>query len=288
MADCLQAFFFENLPVRGALVHLGDSLNDLLDARGYPDALAGLLGESAAATTLIASTLKSPGRLTLQIAGNGPLRMLAMQCRDSLDFRGMALVGESWANEQRFVDVTDGARCTVTIASDNIRERYQGIVEVAGVSLAESLDHFFVTSIQVPTRFWLAAVDGQSVGLMLQVVAGHEGFVTSDDWRRLALLAETLTLDEVARYGLIGMLQRLFAEDDLRLPAQRSTRFFCECSRERAANAVKMLGEQDANEAVTEQGQLVVTCEYCGTERTFSPFDVAALFSAVAPSTTTH
>ncbi|MEM8984218.1 MAG: Hsp33 family molecular chaperone HslO [Pseudomonadota bacterium] len=288
MADALQPFFFENLPVRGALVHLGQSLDELLDDRGYPNTLLSLLGESAAATALIASTLKSPGRLTLQIAGPGPLRMLAMQCRDSLDYRGMALRGEDWSDELDYYGATDGARCTVTIASDNVQDRYQGIVEVAGLSLAESLDHFFATSIQVPTRFWLAAAGTQAIGLMLQIVAGHESFASSDDWRRLALLAETVTLDEVSRYGVIGMLQRLFAEDDLRLPAERAARFFCECSRERAANAIKMLGEQDANAAVVEQGQLVVTCEYCGTERVFAPTDVAALFSTVAPSSTKH
>ena len=291
MADKLQPFFFDALPVRGAIVHLDATLAELLNARGYPEPVQQLLGESAAAASLIAHTLKSPGRLTLQISSDGPLRMLAMQCRDTLDLRGLALVPDVAAidlSDVGFAELMTAARCSVTIASDNVRERYQGIVEVHGESLAESLNHFFAASIQVPTRFWLFTDGRTACGLQLQVLAGHDDFATSDDWHRLGLVTDTLIVTEALATPGDVLLRRLFAEDDLRLADARPARFFCECSRERAANAIAMLGEDDANAAVAEQGELNVTCEYCGTERRFGPIDVAGIFSTLPISSSTH
>ncbi len=291
MTDTLQAFYFDALPVRGAIVDLDAALTALVHERGYPAPVAGLLGESAAAASLIANTMKLPGRLTLQLSSPGPLSMLAMQCRDTLDLRGMALMRDGAAGSlaaASFADMTQAARCSVTLGSTGVNERYQGIVEVTGDSLAASLDHFFVTSVQVPTRFWLHSDGRRAVGLTLQVVAGNDDFVNSDDWYRLGLVASTVSLADTDAYGALGMLRRLFAEDDLRLPDARSVRFYCECSRERAANAVSMLGAEDANAAVAEQGELTVTCEYCGVERRFSPVDVAALFTTLPVSGRTH
>ncbi|MEO0578204.1 MAG: Hsp33 family molecular chaperone HslO [Pseudomonadota bacterium] len=291
MADKLQPFYFDALPVRGAIVRLSSSLDALLDGRGYPEPIRYLLGESAAAACLIANSMKYPGRLTLQISSGGPLRMLAMQCRDTLDLRGMALLADAedtdW-DQFNFAGLTQSARCSVTIASNNVRERYQGIVEVSGTSLAVSLDNFFARSIQVPTRFWLQSDGREAVGVVLQTVAGHDDFVASDDWHRLGLVTDTLSLAEAVHVGRIGMVRRLYAEDDLRLPDSRNVRFHCDCSRDRASNAIARLGEDDANNAVAEQGELTVTCEYCGTERRFSPVDVAAIFSTLPISSKTH
>ena len=291
MADTLLPFFFEALPVRGAIVRLERSLATLITGRGYPAFVERLLGESAAAASLIASTLKNPGRLTVQLSSDGPLRVLATQCRDSLDLRGMALLGDTQAlhgTEPAFGELLAGGRCSVTIGSDNVRERYQGIVEVHGDSMAASLDNFFATSIQVPTRFWLFADGAQALGIMLQVVAGHDTFAGSDDWHRLGLVTDTLASGEALATDPTTVLRRIFAEDDIRLAEGRDVRFHCDCSRERAARAVEMLGEADASQAVAEQGELVVTCEYCGIERRFNPVDVAQIFVTTPVSPAKH
>ena len=123
------------------------------------DLLPRLLGESAAATLMMANAMKFTGRLTLQLgSSNAPLAMLVAQARDNLEFRGTAAWAEDlperdWPPD--FATAVRGVHCRVTINSANQRERYQGIVEVAGASLADCLGNFFERSVQSPTRLVL-------------------------------------------------------------------------------------------------------------------------------------
>lgn len=277
--DIVQPFFFDDIAVRGAIVRLSASVQAVLSAQTYPQPVIAVLGESAAATSLIANSLKFTGRLTLQLRGAGPLSMLVMQSREDLKLRGMAL-SDGVADEQGFGDLASGAQCSVAIDSDNARERYQGIVEVHPESLTDSLLHFFSSSIQVPTALVLFADAGGAGGLLLQTLAGSDDVTESDDWSRLKMLLDTLSLDDFRVNSAVTLLRKVFAEDDLRLPDARPVHFHCECSREKAARAIEMLGADDAELAVTEQGSLTVSCEYCARARQFDSVDVAGIFAA--------
>ncbi len=281
--DIVQPFFFDDIAVRGAIVRLSASVQEVLSAQSYPEPIVAVLGESAAATSLIANSLKFTGRLTLQLRGPGPMSMLVMQSRENLLLRGMAL-SDGVINELGFGDLAAGAQCSVAVDSDNARERYQGIVEVQPASLTDSLLHFFSTSIQVPTAMVLFADALGAGGLLLQTLAGSDDVSQSDDWARLKILLDTISLDDFRGNSAVTLLRKVFAEDDLRLPDARPVHFHCECSREKAARAIEMLGAADAQLAVTEQGSLTVSCEYCARAREFDAVDVAAIFVAAEQS----
>lgn len=86
----VRRFLFEHLDIRGAIVGLGDSWQQMQADRDYQPSVARLLGETAAITVLIAAQLKQPGRLTLQLRGNGPIQLLVIDCNEQLQMRGMA------------------------------------------------------------------------------------------------------------------------------------------------------------------------------------------------------
>ena len=86
----VRRFLFEHLDIRGAIVHLGDAWQQMQVARDYQPTVAQLLGETGAVTALIAAQLKQPGRLTLQLRGNGPIQLMVMDCNEQLQMRGMA------------------------------------------------------------------------------------------------------------------------------------------------------------------------------------------------------
>lgn len=77
----------------------------------------------------------------------------------------------------------------------------------------------------------------------------------------------------------MDLIGKLFAEDDVRVLGSKPVVFRCRCSRPRAEEVLRMLGEEDAQEAVAEQGIVVVTCEYCGRRRSFDPIDISRVFS---------
>ena len=166
---------------------------------------------------------------------------------------------------------------------------YQGIIEVSGDSLADSLEDYYRRSAQIPTHLRLVSDRNCCGGILLQQMPGEQSPV-ADDWRRVGLLAGTLRIHDLADGLAPSLLGRLFAEDDLRVFRPREAQFRCRCSRRRSEDVLKLLGEQDTRDLLAEQGKIEVTCEYCGRTRTFDSIDISQLFTEppVGTSDTLH
>lgn len=276
-ADRLLPFVFEHLPVRGALVQLDAAWGEIVGAHDYPGPVAELLGQASAAAALIAHSLKFDGRLTLQLSGDGPVSLMVVQSTDELELRGMAQAQPA-LEPGSLAALTAPARCALTLETARRADRYQGIVDVTGETLAQCLEHYFDRSVQVESSFWLAADRRHAAGLLLQRLPESALELPEDDWRRLGLLAETLTLGELRGGAAMELLGHVFSEDDVRVFRARSPRFHCPCTRERAERALRILGRPEAEEALAEDGELVVTCEFCNRRRRFDAIDIARLF----------
>jgi molecular chaperone Hsp33 len=233
------------------------------------------LGHAAAAAGLIAQSFKFDGAITLQIQGEGDLRMLVMQCTSELEVRGMATYDQN-GDARSFGELMKNAHCAITV--DTGDRPYQGIVEIEHSSLADSLENYFARSVQVPSHVMLVSNASLSGGLLLQQMPGQYP-IDEDDWNRLGYVAATLStrdFDGVEGMDLVG---KLFAEDDVRVFSPKPVVFRCRCSRHRAEEVLRMLGETETNEVVEERGRVDVTCEYCGRQRSFDAIDVSRLFA---------
>ena len=266
-------FGFESMPVRGALIHLSRTWRRMLRDHDYDPLITETLGHAAAATGLIAQSLKFDGAITLQIQGSGILRMLVMQCTSELDLRGMASAAHGSA-AMGFADLIEKGHCAVTVDSGD--RPYQGIVDIDDTSLAASLEHYFLRSVQLPSHMALVANAEVAGGVLLQQVPGQP--IEDDDWNRLQLLAETLAIRDFDGDAGIRLIGNLFAEDDVRVYTPRAVNFRCRCSRQKTEDVLKMLGETESRETLAEQGRIEVICEYCGRQRNFDAVDVERLF----------
>ncbi|HZW60196.1 MAG TPA: Hsp33 family molecular chaperone HslO [Woeseiaceae bacterium] len=280
-SDTLIPFAFESLPVRGALVQLKKSWQRMLIGHRYRRPVRDILGHAAAASALIAQGLKFDSRITMQLSGNGPLSMLVMQCTSALELRGMAHATVAH-DDAGFAELAARANCAITVDGGAVEQPYQGIVEVTGDSLAASLEAYYARSAQIPTHLALVGESSLAGGLLLQQVP-EEGGADADDWQRLGLLARTLSARDLAAGAGIPLLAKLFAEDDLRVFRARDVVFRCRCSRQRAADVLRLLGEEDTRAACREQGRVDVTCEYCGRTRCFDEVDLGRVFAGLAP-----
>src|SRR5215204_3106869 len=88
--DYVQRFLFENLDIRGRLVCLTGAWKRMLAGRAYPDDIVSLLGHTTALNVLLGANQKGAGRVTLQVQGSGPVRLLVADCTSDLKIRGMA------------------------------------------------------------------------------------------------------------------------------------------------------------------------------------------------------
>ncbi len=284
--DRLHRFLFEQYPIRGHLVHLDASWHALIEHREYPSAIRDLLGEAVAASLLLAATIKFDGVLSLQLQGDGPVRLLLAQCTSDLGVRGLAQYRETPAGAAGFGELIGTGNLTVTLETDAEAQRYQGIVPIAGERLAASLQSYFENSEQLPTRLWLHADEQGASGMLLQKLPGGgsapqaDAAAIEDAWRRVQLIADTLRPEELRTLPDAEILRRLFNEEDVRLFEPSPVFFRCRCSRERVAGMLQGLGEAEAGSVLAERGEIEVRCDFCNRAYVFDAVDVAQLFSA--------
>lgn len=297
--DCMHRFVFEHYPIRGHLVHLDAAWRALIEHRDYPQGIRGLLGEAVAASLLLAATIKFDGVLSLQLQGDGFMHLMLAQCTSGLGVRGLARYREGGERvpaaaaeaEPRVGDLIGAGNLAVTLETDDGAQRYQGIVPISGERLAESLQGYFENSEQLPTRLWLYADAQGASGMLLQRLPGEsggsraaQGAEVDDAWRRVQLIGDTLTREELRTLTDLEILRRLFNEDDLRLFEPSPVYFRCRCSRERVAGMLQGLGEAETRSVLAERGEVEVRCDFCNRAYVFDAVDVARLFNAGATS----
>ena len=286
--DCLRRFVFEQFPIRGHLVHLDASWLALLEHRNYPEAIRDTLGEALAASVLLAATVKFDGVLSLQLQGDGPLYLMLAQCSHSLGVRGVARHRDG-VGTRNIGELAGNGNLTVTLENEDSQQRYQGIVPLIGTRLSDCLQVYFQNSEQLPTRLWLHADDKGAYGMLLQRLpqSGGTGSADAPDlaavedaWRRVQLIGETLTPQELRSLHDSEILRRLFNEDDVRVFEPAPVFFRCRCSRERVSGMLRALGEAETRSVVAEQGKVEVRCDFCNRAYVFDPIDVEQLFKS--------
>lgn len=280
--DLLHRFLFERLPVRGQLVRLDASWRATIEHHPYPRAVSDALGEVMAASVLMAGSLKFEGRLSLQFEGPGPVRLMLAQCTHRHAIRGVARHDGLPAGGAGPGGLFGGGQLAVTIEQAEGGDRYQGVVPLQEGRLSACLEQYFERSEQLPSRLMLAATPDRAAGILLQRVAtGAEAAQAEadDDWRRIGLLAATLSPAELLDTPCDGLLRRLFGEDDIRLFEGTPVFFQCSCSRERVAGILQALGAGEVHALLRERGDVEVRCEFCNRAWRFDAVDVSGLFS---------
>jgi molecular chaperone Hsp33 len=288
--DSLHRFIFEHFPIRGHLVHLDAAWRALIEHRDYPALIRDTLGEAVAASLLLAATVKFEGVLSLQLQGDGPVHLMLAQCTDGLGVRGLARYREGELTKTgRITELLGRGNLTVTLETDDAAQRYQGIVAIGGERLADVLQSYFAHSEQLPTRLWLHAdADGASGMLLQRLPAGSAAAsaahanpaAVEDAWRRLQLIGDTLTPEELRTLADQEILHRLFNEDDVRLFEPAPVYFRCRCSRERVAGMLQSLGAAEIESLLAERGAVEVNCDFCNRAYVFDAVDVTQLFNA--------
>jgi len=309
----LHKFLFEGLPVRGMLVRLTDSWQEVLrrhrEAGAYPKAVSELLGEMSAAAVLMQGNIKFNGALVLQVFGDGPVKVAVAEVQPDFGFRATATVTGEVADDvplSHMVNVNGQGRCAITLdPKDRLpgQQPYQGVVPLSGdrgeklESLAAVLEHYMLRSEQLDTKIVLAADEHIAAGLLIQRLpaTGQDNLAGSsatqaegdaigenEDYHRIATLAASLKPEELLTLDAETILHRLFWQENLlRFVPEEGVpepKFACSCSRERVAGMLRSLGIDEIESILAERGEVEVGCDFCGAHYRFDPVDAARLF----------
>jgi molecular chaperone Hsp33 len=308
MTDTLQKFMFQDMPIRGELVEISDTWRQVQAHHKYPKAVKILLGEMVAAAALLSANLKFNGAIVMQIHGDGPVRLLVVECDSELQLRATAkLAPEATVDDNahlpELVNLHGQGRFVITLdPKDKLpgQQPYQGIVPLDGDSIATVIENYMLRSEQLDTKLWLASDDDVSRGLLLQKLPGEGGTGVpgggdADAWNRIVMLGSTLRNEELLATGIQTLMHRLFWEETIRVFDAQHPRFHCSCTREKVGNMLKMLGQTEIDSALADLGMLSIDCDFCGQHYQFDKVDCAQLFATAttvdalkAPSDVKH
>ena len=300
--DLVQPFRIDPFALRGWLVRLGPTIDRILSQHAYPEPVAAMLGEAITLAVVLAGALKYDGIFTLQTKGDGPIRLIVADVSTSGALRGYAQYDEA-----KLQNALSGARMTAmlsvprllgsgyiafTVDQGEDTDRYQGIVELAGTTLAECAQHYFRQSEQIQAGIKLSVGRAghhgawRAGGLMLQRVPPEGGYgVIADDvedgWRRAMVLMSSATAAELVDPDLSPhrLLFRLFHEDGVRVFDTHSLEARCRCSRERIKGILRLFSPDELDE-MRQEGVTTVTCEFCNQSYLFDEADLDRIRAA--------
>ena len=277
--DAVHRFLLEDLDIRGSLVQLGPSWQTMAARRSYAPPVRALLGELAAVTALIGCNLKSPGRLSFQVQGHGPVSLLVMDCNENLQLRGMArsqLAVDAGAPAGGIGGLLGDGQLVLTLQMTSMQAPYQSVVPLRGETLAAIFEHYLEQSEQQPARLWLAAGAESACGLFLQKLPNAD-VLDPDGWERIEQLAATVRPDELA-LAPETLLTRLFAAENVRLYPPRPALWHCPRDEEKVRSALRAMGRAEVESILAEAAVIAVEDEICGHEYRFGAEILDELF----------
>jgi len=283
--DSLQRFLFENISIRGELTQLNKSWQAIIENHDYPPVVRDVLAQMLVAGVLLAATLKFSGRITLQIQGNGALPFVVAECSSEHAIRGLAHYNQDIQDANLKTLVGDG-QLAITLETENSGERYQSIVELVGDTVADAIEHYLVTSEQLPTRLWLSANSEVAAGLLIQTLppesVDEDNMVKTecdaDGWNRIEQLSATISDDELLTLEAHNVIHRLYHEEDVRVFQSEPVFFRCSCSSERVGSMLRSLGREEVKTMIEEQNIISIHCEFCNHPYDFDAVDAEQLF----------
>ena len=275
--DYVQRFLFENLDIRGRLVCLTGAWRRMLDGRDYPEDIAALLGHTTALNVLLGANQKGSGRVTLQVQGSGPVKLLVADCTAELQIRGMASYEKPGAASTQRSLLGDG-RLSVTLEDMKSGQLYQSLVPLEGQTLQEIFEHYLSQSEQTTAYLRLKADEGALCGLLLEKLPQADAR-DPDGWNRVCHLAETLQLDETRDAQPYDLLTRVFPEELMRVFRLYPVEYHCPYDEGKVKDMLLGLGREEVESILAEQGEIVIRNEMCNHEYRFDAKAIAELFA---------
>jgi len=249
----------------------------MLDGRDYPEHIAALLGHTTALNVLLGANQKGSGRVTLQVQGSGPVKLLVADCTAELRIRGMASYEGGFEGKSERGLLGNG-RLSVTLEDLRSGQLYQSLVPLEGETLEQIFAHYLAQSEQATAFLRLKADRGALFGLLLEKLPKADTR-DPDGWNRVCHLAGTLRLDETRDAQPYDLLTRVFPDELMRVFRLYAVEYHCPYDEGKVRDMLLGLGRQEVESILAEQGEVVIRNEMCNHEYRFDARAIAELFA---------
>ncbi len=282
--DYALPFMLDNLGVNGRLVHLSDSVTEILAKHNYPDPIARLLSELLIFVSLLGSNLKSQGIITAEIKSDkGIAKLLLVDYLFGGDIRGYCNFDRNAIihDELTFHDLIASGFLIITLDLGENFERYQGIVEIKGNSLSECLMQYLESSQQITAQVKVVVAEhkiGNQIkwianGILIQKLPKSEvNRLEVDAWDKLDVYIKSITDEEMTLLDITAeeLLHRLFHEEQVWVYKPSLIQHKCRCTHDKMQNIVNTIPDEDKSIMINEQGKIEIICQFCNHKELFT------------------
>jgi molecular chaperone Hsp33 len=249
------------------------------------------VGRLVTGAALLGASLKGKEKLSLQIAGDGPIKRIvadvALNSADEIGARGYA--------RRPDVDVPLNARGKFDVAaavgkgylqmtrSFEVGQPYVGIVELRSGEIGDDIAAYLMTSEQIPSVVALGVLanpDGikASGGAIAQLLPGADDATTATlEARALDMPPVTTQIDRGAT--LEDLIASIAGPLEVRYTREYGLAYTCTCSRDRVERALLGLGRDELEKILREQDRTEAVCEFCKTAYVLSRDEVNGLIA---------
>jgi molecular chaperone Hsp33 len=282
--DTLHRFIFEDTDIRGNYVKLNHTIEEATQHQALPQNIHIALGELMIASSLLASTLKLDGSLTLQIQTNGPLKLLIAECNENLGIRGTV----KWNGPIESIapiDLIKEGHFIITLIQKNAKTPYQGIVPMEGNSISELLENYMLRSEQIQTKLWIHSQENIFHGLLIQKLPFNSSAEALDHdamtsaWEDIAMSADKSFKTIHPELEASKILQTIFSSETIRLFDPSYPNFACSCSKKSVENMLRLIGKKECESIIEEQSSITIHCDFCNECYKYSEDEVEFIFN---------
>lgn len=249
------------------------------------------LGRTLTAAALLSAGLKDGQSVTLRVLGDGPAGGIITQADAAGRVRGYLMNphADLPATAARKLDVGGlvGRRGMLHVTRDlGMRTPYYGSAPLVSGEIAEDLAAYFARSEQVPSAVALGVLVGRDLrvlaagGLCVQTLPGADPEVVARVEARVRalppitdLVAAGHTPERLIEAALDGLSSEA--------PSTGPVTFMCRCTRQRVEEMLCVLGADELESLLQQEGQAEVTCRFCGDRYVLTGEEVRQLIAAL-------
>ena len=312
--DKVMSFQFEDLPIRGRICQMSNSLNKIIFQHSYPDEISKVLGETMVLNVLMANSIKLKHKLSLQVHGNKDLKLIASDYIIPKKPETISLIrGYAKFNRElnfyskKFKDLLGNGYFATILDQGDGNLPYKGISSLNENSLTNSAEEFFKNSEQLDTKFNVLIkktlnkkekVIFKGIGIMLQILpqdkksndinndkqkinelsnlAKEKFFNNIDEWNKISSIFENYLCSENnnLKNTFSNLLLQCFREREIRVFEEKEFDFGCGCSIDKVKQTMSIYSVKEIDLMTNDLGKVTADCQFCGAKYILSPSEL--------------